>query len=82
MEKQFAKKLQFGEEGYWIQMSRSNSSEDKGWIGTGWKVTDDQGEQYFRHYEKTFALQWLADHGYMDSGDGVHYVREVDLRKV
>ena len=79
MEQHLPKQLRLEEEGYWRQMAGSKESEDEEWRGIGWKVTDEQGAYYFRHQEKVCALQWLADHGYRDRGDGTQYGRKVDL---
>ena len=42
MEQLLPKQLHLREEGHWRRMAGSKDSEDEEWVGTGWKVTDEQ----------------------------------------
>jgi hypothetical protein len=49
--------------------------DDEEWIGYGWKAVTYEGERHFIHKDKAVVQQWLAERGYIDTGDGSHYRR-------
>lgn len=56
---------------YW----RNPEVDDEEWISYGWKAITYEGHVHYSHKEKANVQQWLAEHGYQDTGDGSHYQR-------
>lgn len=51
--------------------------DDEQWVCTGWKAWDHDGVIYYQNKDDAPVRRWLADNGYVDSGDGAHYQRPV-----
>lgn len=52
---------------------RNPEIEDGEWISEGWQAREYGGHSHFQHEDKAVVQQWLAEHGYQDTGDGAHY---------
>lgn len=65
--------VQLVEDGQWVAPSWSNNPDDEQFVESGWKVVTYEGQQLFRHDQKSAAQQWLAGQGYQPTGDGAHY---------
>ena len=57
------------------------SPDDVQYIPTGWRARSEDGVVFYRDNELTPVEQWLTEHGYMDTGDGVHYQRQEGSKK-
>jgi hypothetical protein len=68
-------RLILAEHGEWVSPSWARDSNDDQWVRYGWKAQTYAGQSFFIHKEQSFALQWLAERGYKDTGDGAHYHR-------
>lgn len=51
--------------------------DDEQWVSTGWKAWTHDGVIYCQGKDEAVVLRWLADNGYVDTGDGAHYERSV-----
>lgn len=67
------KRLTLAEDGEWEMPSWSRNPDDEEWITYGWRARTYEGTTFVNHKEKAIVQRWLADHGYIDTGDGHHY---------
>jgi hypothetical protein len=74
---QLPERLSLTEEGQWETPSWARTSDDDEWISYGWKAVTFEGQIHFRHKDKAVVEKWLADKGYVDTGDGAHYQRSI-----
>lgn len=58
---------------YW----KNPEVDDEEWISYGWKAITYEGHLHYSHKEKANVQQWLAEHGYQDTGDGIHFQRQM-----
>lgn len=71
-------RLTLAEDGEWEMpytgVSTMNVNyDDEEWTSYGWKAVTYEGERHFIHKDKAIVQQWLAEHDYLDTGDGAHY---------
>jgi hypothetical protein len=70
----FPSALTLAEDGLWEMPSWGRHPDDEQWINYGWKAwAPYAGPVFFQHKEKSAVQQWLTSHGYVDTGDDVHY---------
>lgn len=84
--KALPERLTLVEDGEWempyIGMTTMNVDHDATeWTSYGWKAVTHEGERHFIHKDKAVVQQWLAEHDYVDTGDGEHFWRQQAVQK-
>jgi len=73
------------EEGSWqhrkLDMSTMDAAPDNmQWLHTGWQIQSRSGQIFFRHQSQMVIEKWLAEHNYVDTGDGAHYEKKTNKK--
>lgn len=71
-------RLFLGEDGQWITPSWAYTNDDDEWTSYGWRARTYEGDTLFHNQSFSVVAKWLADNGYVDTGDGYHYQRRKD----
>lgn len=65
--------LILAENGRWVTPTWGQTLDDDYWFRSGWKATTKDGYTLFSDKELADVRKWIIDHGYIDTGDGVHF---------
>lgn len=66
-------RLKLVEDGMWATPSWGETLDDDYWFRRGWKAATYDGHTLFSEKELTDVRKWIIDHGYIDTGDGIHF---------